>query len=113
MSLQKVLNELTGADIDRGYIMEILGRVPSRTGGRGSMSLVPYHNHYNRNVGRIKRVEGNLVIASINAGHPSGGLSSFHISQCHCFKPKVDDRVLLCLDTEDGQVFLTKLRKTR
>ena len=69
-----------------------------------------YYNHYNRNVGRIKSMEGNNLIANINPGH-GGGEINIAVDRCFGFTPQVNDRVLLCID-ENG-LLLRKLKKTR
>jgi hypothetical protein len=78
------------------------------------MNIVPYYKHYNRNVGRIKSIEEGFLTVSVNAGHGGGDLK-LPFESCYRFKPKIDDRVLLCVD-EDGEVvghILKKLGKRR
>jgi hypothetical protein len=62
------------------------------------MNLVPAFKNHNRNVGRIKSISDGKVIANINAGHGGGDVE---ILLDHCeFKPVVNDRVFLCVDSE-------------
>ncbi len=78
------------------------------------LQLGMFYKCANRNVGRIKSIEEGIVTANINAGH-GGGDVKVKIEHCHEFKPKVDDRVLLCVD-EEGEIpgfFLIKLSKGR
>lgn len=72
------------------------------------INLRGVYKHFNRNMGRIKSISDDIVIANINAGH-GGGDVEVPISHCYEFTPMVNDRVKLCLD-EDGQIpglFLT------
>ncbi len=70
-----------------------------------------YYQHYNRNVGRIKSIEGDKLIVNVNVGH-GGGPIELPIDACHKFVPEVDDRVVLCIDKE-GISRLQKLSKNR
>ena len=80
------------------------------------MSLVPYYEHFNRNVGRIKELdfEHNLIVVNVCAGH-GGGEMKVPLANCHNFEPKEDDRVLLCVDNSGKRegFWLMKLTKNR
>lgn len=85
------------------------------------MNVQPLYQHYNRNVGKIIQINGDILKVNVNAGH-GGGEMDIHIAACdvpgaskYKFKPEVGDRVLVCVD-EDGEypgLILEKLQKTR
>lgn len=70
-----------------------------------------YECCHNRNVGRIKAIEGRELVVNVNAGH-GGGELRIPYESCHDFEPAVDDRVLLGIGS-DGLPLLTKLKKSR
>ncbi len=79
-----------------------------------TMRIVPYHKHYNRNTGRIKAIDDDQLVINVNAGR-GGGEMRLPVESCRGFQPKVDDRILLCVD-DDGEIpgfILQKLKKTR
>lgn len=70
------------------------------------MNIVPFHESYLQNVGRIKSIDGDSMIVSINAGRKLTSMSGsmeFPTKSCLNFVPQVDDRVLLCVD-DDAEV---------
>ena len=84
------------------------------------MRLEPYYAHYNRNVGRIKSIEGDNITASICAGHGGGDMVFLRgccrqglLAEPRPIDAQIDDRVLLCVDGdgEIGGFFLMKLKK--
>ncbi len=71
-----------------------------------------YTCNYDRNVGRIKGIDGLDLIINVNAGH-GGGEMRVPIDSCVEFDPKLGDRILLCCSRVSGKVFLKKLSKNR
>lgn len=70
-----------------------------------------YNYSGNRNRGRVKSIDGDKVVISVNAGNKTGGLMDVTLSDFN-FVPKVDDRINLC-STREGRMVIIKLDKTR
>jgi len=77
------------------------------------MKVAPYYKNYNQNVGKIKSIADNLVHINVNAGRNKNPEMKIPITGCYQFTPKVDDRVLLSVNEEDGSFVLIKLTKER
>lgn len=71
-----------------------------------------YDCNYNRNVGRIKGIDGLDLILSVNVGH-GGGEMRVPIDACIDFYPELNDRILLCCSRISGKIVLKKLSKNR
>lgn len=76
------------------------------------MNISPLFEHRNRNIGRIKAIAEHEVTINVNPGH-GGGLMTVPRAACdvggYKFNPKVNDRIMLCINEDNGEYVLEKL----
>jgi hypothetical protein len=78
---------------------------------KSKRNLEPYFNEHNKNTGRVKQIASGFVTVNISKSWGVGAIV-LELERCIGFSPKFDDRVYLRRN-EDGEMFLTKMTKSR